>query len=123
MEKEIIKQAISNGQGMDFFTINEDGEIHVFASAYKGEDNGNGAWRLQEFSFFIEEVSEFNKHMEDNDNYVFDHAADLNQYIEDLTEEEMVNAAISFFGDGEEVNIMPINSADETTPCGNYISI
>lgn len=123
MEKEIIKQAISNGQDMDFFTINEDGKIHVFASAYKGDNNGNGAWRLQEFSFFIEEVSEFNKHMEDNDNYVFDHAAYLNQYIEDLTDEEMVNAAINYFGDGEDVNIMPINSVDETTPCGNYISI
>lgn len=123
MEKEIIKQAVSNGQGMDFFTINEDGEIHVFASSYKGDDYGNGAWRLQEFSFFIEKVSEFNKHMEDNDNYVFDHAADLNQYIEDLTEEEMVNAAINFFGEGEEVNIMLLNLVDETTPCGNYISI
>lgn len=123
MEKETIKKAIANGKGMDFFSINEDGEIHVFASAYKGDDNGNGAWRLQEFSSFIEQVSEFNKHMEDNDNYLFDHAAELNQYVEDLTDEGMVNAAINFFGDGEEVNIMLINSVDETTPCGYYISI
>lgn len=123
MEKETIKKAVANGQGMDFYSINEDGEIHVFASAYKSDDNGNGAWRLQEFSFFIEQVSEFNKHMEENDDYLSDHAAELNQYVEDLTDEGMVNAAINFFGDGEEVKIMLINSVDDTTPCGYYISI
>lgn len=110
----------------EFYSIEPDGkggkQIHVFGYCYtEGEDNGEGPWRNVEYTGFIEPLQEFIEHLKQDDNYVDNHASELNQYIGDHTDEQVVEIINHYF-DGHTANdVLHYSEITADTPCGDYV--
>lgn len=110
---------------LEFFSIEDDGrggkQIHVLGYLYtEGEDNGDGEWRCVEYTGFIEPLEDFIRHYAEEDNYVDNTAAELNQYIGDHTDEEVVEIINNYFDGHPADYLMEYCEVDMDTPCGDY---
>lgn len=110
---------------MEFYSIEPDGKggkrIHVLGYCYNGEDDGKGEWRNVEYTGFIEPLQEFIEHLKEDEDYVDNTAADLNQYIGDHTDEEMTYIINHYFC-GQSANLrLSYGEITEDTPCGDYV--
>lgn len=118
MEKKLPK--VTEPIEMDFYSIEPDGnggkQIHVFGYCYK-EDT----WRNVEYSFFIEPLRDFIEHLKADENYPYNKASELKQYISDCTANEMVEIINCYFNGGTPDYLLPYSDITIDTPCGNYI--
>lgn len=123
---------LTKPQELDFFTIYEqDGikYIHIFGYSYKSdsneyvsESNPDGIyWANLECCWFIFPLAEFIANLKENENFVDDTYCGLNQYQDDLTEEQMTNTINSYF-DGDPADAyLGFEEITMDTPCGNYV--
>lgn len=118
---------VSEPEETEFYSIEPDGKggkrIHVFGYCYcNGEDNGEGPWRNLEYTGFIEPLQEFIEHLKQDEDYVDNTAAELNQYIGDYTDEGMADVINHYF-DGRTANRrLHYSEITIDTPCGDYIA-
>ena len=110
---------------LELYSIEPDGrggkQIHVLGYLYtEGKDYGEGVWRNVEFTFFIEPLEDFIRHYAENEDYVTNHAADLNQYIEDCTDEEVVEIINHYFDGHPADYCLHYSEITMDTPCGDY---
>ena len=104
---------------LDFYSIykrNEKKEIHVFGYTYYGDK-----WNSLEVCWFIEELADFIKHLQNDEEYVNTMYSELKQYQQDFSDEETVNCINHYF-DGEPADYrLPFSEITMETPCGNYV--
>jgi hypothetical protein len=111
---------------VEFYSIEPDGQggkqIHVFGYLYtQGEDDGDGEWRNVEYSGFIESIEDFIREYAEDEDYVDNTAADLKQYIDDYTDDEVVDIINNYF-DGHPADYsLHYSELSIDTPCGNYM--
>lgn len=110
---------------LEFYSIDPDGkggkEIHIGGFLYtNGEDYGEGAWRIVDYSFFIEPLEEFIRHYAEEENYVDNTASGLKQYIGDKTDEEAVKIINNYFDGHPADYVLHYSDITIDTPCGNY---
>lgn len=117
---------VTEPEEMEFYSIEPDGkggkQIHVFGYCYcNGEDNGEGSWRNVEYTWFIEPLHEFIEHLKQDEDYVDNTAAELNQYIGDYTDEGIVDIINHYFC-GRTANAeLHYSEITIDTPCGDYM--
>ncbi len=119
--------AVTEPMELEFYSIEDDGQggkdIHVFGYLYaNGEDNGEGEWRDVEYTGFIEPLEDFIRHYAEDDSYVDNTAGDLNQYIGDCTDEEVVDIINHYFCGHPADYRLPYSEITADTPCGNYVA-
>ena len=110
---------------LEFYSIEDDGQggkqIHIFGYLYtNGEDNGDGEWRCVEYTGFIEPLEEFIKHYSEEEDYVDNTAGELNQYIGDHTDEEVVDIINHYFNGHTADYDLHYAFVTMDTPCGDY---
>lgn len=122
MEKKLPK--VVEPKETDFYSIEPDGnggkEIHVLGYCYQ-EDKWRNAWRNVEYSFFIEPLRDFIEHMKADENYPYNKASEVKQYISDCTANEMVDIINCYFNGSTPDHLLPYSDITIDTPCGNYI--
>ena len=125
--KPFVSKRMEPQDDMEFFSIEPDGhggkQIHIFGYCYMGDDIGEGPWRNVEYTFFIEPLSEFIEHLEKNENYVNDTAANVKQYISDYTEEGITDIINHYFNGHEADGFLHYSELSMDTPCGDYVSL
>ena len=116
---------VTEPEEAEFYSIEPDGKggkrIHVLGYCYKGEDDGEGEWRNVEYTGFIEPLQEFIEHLNQDEDYVDNHASELTQYIGDHTDEGMVDIINHYFC-GRTANAdLHYSEITMETPCGDYV--
>ena len=107
----------------DFYQIEEENGkklVHIMGYFYHTDD-GSGSkkqYRCLEYTWFYVPLEEFIEW--DGDDYD-DAAQELKQYIQDMTEEEAIDAMYHYFGG---ISPTPLLYQDLTmdTPCGYYVN-
>lgn len=128
---------------LDFFSIYEDKGvkyIHIWGYTYKSdsiefitEDNPDGIyWANMECCWFIEPLTEFIAHLNENESYVDETYCELKQYQGDYTEEKIVEVINHYFRDivfsvgypakneGLPDAYLDWGEITMDTPCGDY---
>lgn len=129
---------LTKPEEVDLFSIyEEDGKkyIHIYGYTWYDEDDdydededdewddiddrGN-PWHLQEYTWFIEELGEFIKHIKEDEDYVDHHAELLTQYIGDMKGDEMVDVINHYFNGECADAYLGFDQITMDTPCGDY---
>jgi len=118
---------VTEPEEMEFYSIEPDGQggkqIHVWGYCYtEGDDQGEGPWRSVEYTGFIEPLQEFIDHLKQNEDYVDNTAAELNQYIGDYTDEGMADVINHYFCGHTANRRLGYSEITIDTPCGDYIA-
>ena len=128
MEKEygLRLPEVTEPEELEFYSIEPDGkggkQIHVLGYCYtEGEDNGEGPWRNVEYTWFIEPLQEFIDHLKADEDYVDNHASELNQYIGDYYDNGMVDIINHYFCGHTADAELPYSEITMDTPCGDYV--
>lgn len=111
---------LTRPKSLDFYSIYEDNgvkHIRIFGYSYESDCY----WAMMECGGFVEPLADFIAHVEENEDYVNDTYADLNQYQEDYTAEEMVNAINHYFDGHCAGAYLGFGFITEDTPCGDYV--
>lgn len=111
---------------IEFYSIEEDGrggkQIHILGYLYtNGEDNGDGEWRNVEYTGFVEPLEDFIRHCAEDEDYVENTAAELNQYIGDHTDEQVVDIINHYFNGHPADYVLHYAFVDMETPVGDYV--
>ena len=117
---------VTEPEEMDFFSVEPDyrggKQVHVLGCCYLSDEPVDRPWRNVEYTFFIEPLEEFIRHVRENEDYVNTKAAEVKQYIGDHSEEEMKDIINHYFmGHGAD-GVLSYESLTEDTPVGNYIT-
>lgn len=117
---------VTEPEELDFYSVEPDGlggkQIHIFGSCTCCEDMGEGAWRNEEYTGFIEPLSGFIEHMKQDEDYVGNKAAELNQYVGDYNDEGMADVINHYFDGHTADRRLAYAEITMDTPCGNYIA-
>lgn len=117
---------VTEPEELEFYSIEPDGQggkqIHVLGFCYNGEDNGDGPWRNVEYTWFIEPLQEFIDHLNEDENYVVNHASELKQYIGDYYDDGIVDIINHYFCGHTANRRLDYSEITIDTPCGDYIS-
>lgn len=126
MAHRLRLREVTEPEEMEFYSIEPDGkggkQIHVLGYCYEGEDDGEGEWRNVEYTGFIEPLQEFIEHLKEDEDYVDNTAADLNQYIGDHTDEGMADIINHYFCGHTANRRLSYGEITEDTPCGDYVA-
>lgn len=104
--------------------------IHIDGYFYKSDskeyvskENPNGEyWANTQACWLIEPLSEFIQNLRADYNYVDDLLEGANQYQEDMTREQAVEAINHYFDGNPPMYELPYEEITEDTPCGTYVS-
>lgn len=114
---------VTKPERFDFYCIELDKngkkQIHILGYIYPNDSND--FWELLEPCWFIIPLEEFIKNLKENEDYVNEQYSEYNQYITDMTEEEMVRTINNFFDGNPPEYYLGFSEITMDTPCGDYV--
>lgn len=115
-------EKLTEPEELDFYSIELDhnGKKQVHVSGYVYGDTDDEYWRYVEVCFFIEPLEEFIKHVAEDSDYVFKMMGEHKNYIDDLTEKEVVETINNYFGHPADY-YLHYSEITIDTPCGDYV--